>query len=269
VKLLNLHGKLVAILAMTASLLPQTSVAAQARVHLPEKCVVSTKVDNFAHCQTDSSGRFSVAIIGDSHARSWFEPMRLLAQKYSWKLTVISKSACPILDPEKFPKHLPSETCKSWNQQLQSYLATNPKFDLVVTASSSLVTHGYQSFATSFRAAVPSITGSGARLLVIRDNPKPASGFQRCIRENPRTAGAACARPRHEALTPKDPMPTAVRDMTNVKIADFTNSFCGPKLCQPVIGGIVVYKDHSHMSKAFARHLTPVLDAAIPAKFKG
>jgi len=30
-----------------------------------------------------------------------------------------------------------------------------------------------------------------------------------------------------------------------------------------------VYKDHSHMSKAFARHLTPVLDAAIPAKFKG
>ncbi|MEY2954642.1 MAG: hypothetical protein RL530_243 [Actinomycetota bacterium] len=241
----------------------------QAVIHLPEKCVVSTKVDNFSHCQTDSSGRFSVAIIGDSHARSWFEPMRLLAQKYSWKLTVISKSACPILDPEKFPKHLPSETCKSWNQQLQSYLATNPKFDLVVTASSSLVTHGYQSFATSFRAAVPSITGSGARLLVIRDNPKPASGFQRCIRENPRTAGAACARPRHEALTPKDPMPTAVRDMTNVKIADFTNSFCGPKLCQPVIGGIVVYKDHSHMSKAFARHLTPVLDAAIPAKFKG
>ena len=168
----------------------------QAVIHLPEKCVVSTKVDNFAHCQTDSSGRFSVAIIGDSHARSWFEPMRLLAQKYSWKLTVISKSACPILDPKKFPKHLPSETCKSWNQHLQSYLANNPKFDLVVTASSSLVTHGYQSFATSFRAAVPAITKTGARLLVIRDNPKPASGFQRCIRENPRTAGAACARPR-------------------------------------------------------------------------
>ena len=241
----------------------------QAVIHLPEKCVVSTKVDNFAHCQTDSSGRFSVAIIGDSHARSWFEPMRLLAHKYSWKLTVISKSACPILDPKKFPKHLPSETCKSWNQQLQSYLANNPKFDLVVTASSSLVTHGYQSFATSFRGAVPAITKTGARLLVIRDNPKPASGFQRCIRENPRTAGAACARPRHEALTPKDSMPTAVRGMSNVKIADFTNSFCGPKLCQPVIGGIVVYKDHSHMSKAFARHLTPVLDAAIPAKFKG
>ena len=245
-----------------------TSTPASAKIYLPEKCVVSTTVATFAHCQTDAKGKYSVAVIGDSHARSWFEPMRLLATRYSWKLTVISKSACPILDPANMPRHIPSPSCKSWNRSLQHYLATQPKFDLVINSSSSLVTHGYQSYAQSFRAAVPAITRTGAQLLVIRDNPKPASDFQACIRQNPTTAATQCSRPRADALKPNDPMPAAVASLPGVKVVDFTDSFCGKSSCPPMLAGISVYKDHSHMSKAFARHLTPVLEAAIPAKFK-
>lgn len=241
---------------------------ANAKIYLPEKCVVSTQVATFAHCQTDTKGKYSVAVIGDSHARSWFEPMRLLAARYSWKLTVISKSACPILDPGAMPSRIPSPTCASWNRSLQHYLATQPAFDLVINSSSSLVTHGYKSYAQSFRAAVPAITRTGAQLLVIRDNPKPATGFQACIKQNAKTAAIECSRPRAEALTPNDPMPAAVADLAGVKVVDFTDAFCGQKVCSPVLNGILVYKDHSHMSKAFARHLTSVLEAAIPAKLK-
>jgi hypothetical protein len=256
------------LLAATSALV-QPASAASAAVVLPEKCVVATQQDAFVHCEIDKVGRYSVAVIGDSHARSWFAPMLKLASKYSWKLTIISKSACPVLNPASMPQHIPSPTCKHWNENLQSYLKANHKYDLVLSAASSLVTHGYDSYAQSFKSVVPSLTKSGAQLLLVHDNPKPASGFLDCIKNNPNSASTACARDRAAALTPNDPMPDAARGMAGVKVVDFTNSFCGPKTCSPVIDGIVVYKDHSHMSPEWAMHMLPVLDAAIPKKFKG
>lgn len=235
---------------------------------LPEKCVVATQQAAFVHCEIDKVGKYSVAVIGDSHARSWFAPMLKLASKYSWRLTIISKSACPVLNPTSMPHHIPSPTCKLWNENLQGYLKANHKYDLVVSAASSLVTHGYDSYAQSFKSVVPSLTKSGSELLQIHDNPKPASGFLDCIKKNQNSASTACARDRASALTPNDPLPDAVRGMPGVKVVDFTDSFCGQKTCSPIIDGIVVYKDHSHMSPEWAMHLLPVLDRSIPEKFK-
>jgi hypothetical protein len=242
---------------------------ASTKVFVPARCVVETKASGFAHCELRRHGKYSVAIIGDSHARSWLQPMLRLSEKHNWTLTLISKSACPVLDTANPPSSLPSDTCLQWNNSLAKYLATRPHFDLVVNSTSSLVNHGYRSFSKSFAIAAKRIVATGAQLLVIRDNPKPASGFRACIREHLKTAATDCARLRTDALTPNDPMPAAVSGLHGVKVVDFTDAFCGPKLCSPLIDGIVVYKDFSHMSTDWALHLTPKLEAVIPAKFKG
>jgi hypothetical protein len=235
---------------------------------IPAGCVPKTDDYKFAHCQIDKSGKFSMAVIGDSHARSWIGPMRKLARKYSWKLTVVSKSACPILDPDSIPKHIPSPSCAQWNRKLLDFLSGSGKFDLIVTASSSLVTHGYKSYSDSFASVAPKITATGATLLVIRDNPKPKSGFQNCLRLHGSTAALDCAQIRWKALNPRDKMPQAVSGSAGVKVADFTDAYCGPQVCSPIIDGILVYRDHSHITGAFANHLTPKLDSVIPGRFK-
>ena len=69
-------------------------------------------------------------------------------------------------------------------------------------------------------------------------------------------------------LTPADPMPAAVEGMKNVISVDFIDQFCSATSCPPVIGNIVVYRDNSHITTTWAKHLEPVLEAAIPAEFK-
>ena len=261
--------KLAAILALVALALLVPSAAAPASAYQKGLCAVAVQADNFFDCHSgDPNSNIRVALIGDSHTRSWFGPASALAAKYDWSLTVVSKSACPPMDPTMMPANLPSKTCTHWNEQLETYLKSKPPFDLVINASSSFVTQGKPDFAKAFAAMAKKITATGAKLLVILDNPKPNSTFQTCLTAHPKDAETACARPKVSALTPVDPMPAAVSKLPGVEVADFTNSYCGPEVCSPIIGQIVVYRDHSHISQAWAMHLQPQLESVIPSQFK-
>ena len=209
-------------------------------------CAVAVKTDGFTTCESgNSQSAVEVALIGDSHTRSWFGPTSSLAKKYGWHLTVISKSACPPMEPKLIPAHLPSQTCMSWNKSLKTYLKTQKPFNLVINMSSTFVTGGNPAFGAAFAGMARVITGTGADLLVIHDNPKPASGFLSCISAHKTDAATVCSRPRAAALQPADPMSAAVKNVPGVSVADFTNSYCGSTVCSPVIDGIVVYRDLS------------------------
>ena len=258
-------GTLVALAAIGGA----TITATPALAYQKGLCAVAVQTDNFMTCHSgNEASKIRVALIGDSHTRSWFGPTSALAAKYGWSLTVISKSACPPMDPNMMPAHLPSKTCTNWNRKLVSYLKTAQPFNLIINASSSFVTQGQPDFANAFASMAGKLTETGAHLIVIHDNPKPRGDFLDCLAKHPTDGATACARDRAGALTPNDPMPAAVKGQPNVQIADFTNEYCGPKRCAPIIGGIVVYRDHSHISKDWGMHLQPRLDAVIPAKFK-
>lgn len=241
----------------------------QAQAYQAGLCAVPVTSAGFKTCESGADvPKFNVALIGDSHTRSWFGPTKDLALKYQWKLTVISKSACPPLNPSNMPSHLPSPTCLEWNQRLQSYLSDHPAFDLIINMSSSFVTQGSPTYASSFAWAIQQMAKAGSHVIVIKDNPKPSSGFLACIAANPKNADTACARAKVAALQPIDPMPSAVVGYKNVQVADFTDSYCSATVCSPVIAGITVYRDHSHISAPWALHMQNRLDSIIPAKFK-
>jgi SGNH domain (fused to AT3 domains) len=247
----------------------QLSPAAPALAFTPGMCDVAVQVNDFVTCDSgDKNSKTQVALLGDSHTRSWFGPVSAMTAKYKWHLTVISKSGCPPLDPTMMPAHLSSQTCLPWNQKLQTYLKQHPPFDLVFNMSSTLVSHGKYDYGQSFASVVKQLTARGAKVVDIRDNPKPAAGFKTCIAQHPTNAPTACARPRLDALQPSDPMPDAVRSIRGVTVADFTDAYCGANTCSPVISGIKVYRDHSHITPEWAMHLLPRLEALVPAEFK-
>ena len=248
---------------------PLTNLNNGAKARESGDCKVGREEDHFFTCQKgDPNGKIRVALIGDSHTREWFVPVDDLAFKYHWNLTMISKSACSLVDPNKYPVNLTHHTCRGWNQSLDKYLASHKPFDLIINSNSSLVTQGRADVGASFASIVSQITARGTKFFLIHDTPKPKVNFVPCIEQFGARSAEACAITREGGLTPSDPMPAAVAGMKNVISVDFTNSFCNLKNCPPVIGNIVVYRDNSHITTTWAKHLEPVLDAKIPAEFK-
>lgn len=233
-------------------------------------CKISREGTGFKTCQKgDPNGKIRVALIGDSHTREWFVPVDDLAFKHHWNMTMISKSACTLVDPAVYPTGLTHHTCKGWNQQLEKYLASQPPFDLIINSNSTLVTQGREDVGAAFASMVKKMTANGhTKFFLIHDTPKPDPNFVPCIEMWMKQAGEKCAVSRSQGLTPSDPMPAAVAGFPNVIVADFTDEFCDAKTCPPVVGNIVVYRDNSHITSTWAKHLQPVLEASIPAEFK-
>ena len=53
------------------------------------------------------------------------------------------------------------------------------------------------------------------------------------------------------------------------QVVDMTRYLCGPRRCRPVIGGVLVYKDRSHMTTVFARSLWPYLNRRVERLLRG
>jgi hypothetical protein len=50
-----------------------------------------------------------------------------------------------------------------------------------------------------------------------------------------------------------------------VRVLDLTPFFCDARRCYPVIGGVLVYKDSTHLTGLYARTLGPYLERAVTA----
>lgn len=101
------------------------------------------------------------------------------------------------------------------------------------------------------------------QIVVIRDTPVVPVGTPSCIQKamkKRRPAGPACAVARRKALPP-DPAAAAADGLRTSKVQtlDMNWILCSRSKCPPVMGGVLVYKDTSHLTPLFASTLAPFL----------
>lgn len=210
-----------------------------------------------------------LAIVGDSHARQFYDPLAALAIKHSFQLDVISKSACSIQHPDNYALDGLGAGlyCEDWNQQLANYLET-ASYDLLISSNSTLVHDGDQPAGVSYAQAVESWIQLGHQVLIVRDNPKPnvsdpVSDFRYCIENYGLEAVTKCGTPRDEALLPFDSLFFEASKVESVNALDLTDVFCKPDWCPVIIDNVILYRDGSHITVTFAKTLEDEFEAEL------
>src|SRR5690625_2544796 len=77
----------------------------------------------------------------------------------------------------------------------------------------------------------------------------------------------SCKCSREDGLEP-DPQAMAAEE-ANLPVLDLTDVMCGPDTCPGVIGGLIVYFDHGHLTHTFAQTLTPWISEALDQALLG
>jgi hypothetical protein len=79
-----------------------------------------------------------------------------------------------------------------------------------------------------------------------------------------RRIGYRCAQRRAEDLPP-DPAAVAARSWRGgrVRVVDLTRQMCTARLCPAVIGGVLVRKDGTHLTRLFSTTLGPFVLRAL------
>ena len=98
-------------------------------------CLRTTNQSDQPECATgDTASTTTVALIGDSHAAMWNPAFQQLAGQRPWRLEMMAKAACPILDLPitNAYSHREDTECEQWRGQILARLrAEHPRLIMV------------------------------------------------------------------------------------------------------------------------------------------
>jgi hypothetical protein len=259
-----------------------TPIEAQTQPNAPCRVVFYVEAKDVCEFGVPAArAKETVALIGDSHAGVYRIPLDTVARAHGWRGLRFGHSSCPL---SAAPRDLPGPErahCTRWRAAVVQWLREHPDVHTVfvsqLAAGRGVVTHrGQDQFTTAeqgYEAAWKGLPASVTRVMVIRDNPSVALDTNACVERAMtarKPAGRACALPRREALDPDPAAAAAKRLGGRVSLLDLTPFFCDARLCYPVIGGVLVYKDLTHITSEYGKTLAPYLESEVRRlKIKG
>ncbi len=210
--------------------------------------------------------RKTVALLGDSHASHWRAPLDVVARQRGWRGLSLTRTSCVFSAATKLTPEPTRSQCLRWVKGVPRFFRKHPEVDTVfivgITGGTVRVPRGrtmLEAKIDGVRKAWKTLPDSVKQIVIIRDSPNVFGRTAECIdaaivaKKRP---GLRCALPRKSALD-DDPAVIAARKEHSPRLQaiDLSDVFCGRRLCYPVIGGALVYKDLHHFTLVFARTL--------------
>jgi hypothetical protein len=217
-----------------------------------------------------------VALYGNSHAGQWAPPILQTAKARGWRVDTYIASECYSVDvPIFFPTKTLQDNCMSWNSWARDEI-TQGKYDLVVMSDRTFQplsdVPGAEKPAVakrSYNRVIDGFLASGSRVLAIRDTPAAAGSIPDCVARYADDV-QRCATSQKKGLEP-DPLAEAARGRAGneVSLLEVTDLLCRDGSCPAVLGGLITYFDHGHMTKTFSMTLLPEVSRAMRKALDG
>ncbi len=216
----------------------------------------------------DAGGTVTVALVGDSHAAHWFPAIELLAKERKWRLVPFTKFSCVFVDMRIWSPRLKREytECEAWRERVVDRLvALRP--DLVIVASAQelpVVVDRDDDPELQGAAVARLITRVPGEVAIIVDTPRSEHDVPACLAQH-RKAIERCTTTRSAAFGWRYGRRESVAArLTGATLVDLSAATCPTDPCPPVVGSMLVYRDHHHLTATFARSLVDELGAALP-----
>ena len=215
----------------------------------------------------DAHGAVTVALVGDSHAMSWFPAMERIADKHGWRLIPFTKYSCVFVDMPIWSPYLDREytECERWRERVVSRLR-QIRPDLIVIASTRWfpTIDDADNDPTRQGAAMAKLVDRlPGRVAIMVDTPRSDVDVPACLARH-RDAIEACTTRRSDAFTWRHRRrEREAARLSGAALVDLSDSTCPIDPCPPIIGKHIVYRDHHHLTATFAATLAPALDAEL------
>jgi peptidoglycan/LPS O-acetylase OafA/YrhL len=216
----------------------------------------------------------TVVLFGDSHALQWFPAFEKLANRNSWRLVSLTRSACsaPALAISNSTLKRVYGECDGWRAaSLARIKALHPQ--LVVVASSTSyrrVLVGRPAdpdalWSNAWSALLGTLTATAGKVVMLGDTPFLRREPADCL-SAPGAQVNACAEPAATAVT--DPgwrgLALGAARRAGVSIIDPVRWLC-VRRCPLVVGNLLVYRDTNHLTLEYVVMLAPLIEAQLPA----
>ncbi|MFJ5106374.1 MULTISPECIES: acyltransferase family protein [unclassified Glutamicibacter] len=218
-------------------------------------------------------GKIKVALVGNSHAGQWIPALEPMAKKNGWSIDTYLASRCAVMgEPQVFDSEAREKGCADYGSWVTKQIEKED-YDLVISSNrQSLPVSGYEMENTAepaqkaYEKILQDWAGTGAAVAVIRDTSFPGETVENvpdCVASSDGEFSECSGEAKQ--WIPMDPQADAVKalDKPNIIDVDMNDQLCEDGRCFAVVGGIVAYWDHSHLTETFAESLSQTLESRL------
>ena len=204
----------------------------------------------------------TAVLMGDSHAGQWFPAAAKAFNRPGWRLLVLTKSSCPMVDEPYFYARIGKEytVCATWRARaLEKVASLKPDVLLLGSANAGFTRTQWMVGTERVLAVVSPAVG---HIHILRDTPHLPFDGPDCLAqhaERPAWLGVqhACS------ASAADPyadqvyqwLQQAAAHFTNVSVLDLNEQVCPGGTCLAEQHGEVVFRDSQHLTGSFAASL--------------
>jgi peptidoglycan/LPS O-acetylase OafA/YrhL len=249
---------------------PAVRVAALDVPPSPAGCHLRAVEEASPACVTGTVGAAGpVVLFGDSHAEQWLSAAQALARELGTGVVQLTKQGCPatMLHVDLPAGGGPYPACDRWRETSLRRLEAGHRPAVVVVTSYSGYAGDPTAQAAGWLPTLRRLVALGAPVVYLADTPLPPTDVPDCV------SGALddwdrCAFDRATAVQEdRTAAAVAAGRVRGVWLVDLTPSLCpdaGPRArCPAVRGGVLLYRDASHLTDTAVRVLAPQFVAAV------
>lgn len=231
------------------------------------KCTQQATESEVRTCSFGVEGGTPVALVGDSHVGQWVTVFRALAEKHDWEVTTYLRAGCPLIGLDTDGLWV-SAHCSTWSQNVIDEIADAEAYSAIFVGGRNqyaLSPDGpAPAMAEAMTAGWESLKADESQLVVLADTPNPdashAGNIPDCVTKH---ATEECDMPRDVVLPGNDPAVLAARKFDDVPVVNPNDLICTDEICPVIIGGVLVYRDSSHVSETYIKSISPLLESRI------
>lgn len=218
------------------------------------ECQVSPQSSAIEVCDYGKTKNYdyTVAVVGGSKSTHWISPMQDIAEEENMRLINITKAGCRFTtDTENY-----TEQCIEWNRNVIDEIV-NEDVDLVITLADIAYSSLYD-VPAGFIEQFNKLDEVNIDVLALRDTPYFKGSVPECIAQHGENS-TECKIVKADVYNTPSAWERLENKPENVFYADYSDYFCGEEYCDPVVGNVIGYFDHDHMTETFSKTFKPLL----------
>jgi hypothetical protein len=257
---------------------PAPAEALSDRTDHPD-CITGVGEAGFTSCSVGprTGHELHLVAVGDSHNRTLMPAYEWMAEHYGWRIDVMGHAGCYWTTAEQDRDGRPAyqrELCDQWRSDLATRLRGGDH-DAVITTHAAIIdleprrgmTHE-ETVVQGMVEAWTTQTPDDVPVVAVLDNPQTEPTNTACVEHFGSSDPGRCAVPREQALRAFDGSAEAVERVDKASLVDLTSFYCDDRSCPSVIGGVMVYRDYTHLTATYVSTLAPYLGREVSSALR-
>ena len=211
-----------------------------------------------------SDAKHTAVLMGDSIGAQWFPAIATIFNRPDWRLLVLTKSSCPMVDEPLYDARIGREyiECSSWRKAALEQIASMQP-DILFLGSTPTRSFDHEQWVEGTTRVLNIVNLSVGHIYILRGTPTLPFDGPGCLSAQSwlpwlHSQRSSCHAPAHNTQNDNvyQWLVQASSGFQNVRVLDLNAAVCPASECDAERNGKIVFRDSQHLTATFAESLS-------------